>query len=404
MKTNNRVKTLFSKSFFWGAATSAHQVEGHNYNNWSVWEKSAERVAQLRLTHPTGSIEDYFSGEAADHYNRYKEDLSLAKKLGHNAFRLSIEWSRIEPEEGKFDYKEIKHYQDVTDYCIKLGITPIVTLWHWTSPVWMAKYNYFESKNSVKLFSRYVSIVCSQLPKVHNWLTVNEPEIYTDNSYIHRRWPPQKASWKAGILVFRNLIKAHKEAYTVIKKLNPAAQVGIATNNSHFEAGNKNIDTLLYTKLYRYINNELFLRRIQRQLDFIGLNYYFHSRIIGHQQVNENEITSDLGWELYPQGIYNAIAELKKYHKPIMITENGLADRKDSYRAWFIEETIKAIQKAISDGHNVIGYLHWSLLDNFEWADGFSPRFGLIEIDYKTQKRTIRKSALKYSEIIRSQR
>jgi len=201
--------------------------------------------------------------------------------------------------------------------------------------------------------------------------------------------------------VNRNLIKAHREAYEIIKKNNPAAQVGIAKNNIYFEAyQNKFINNLL-KKFIDWWWNFYFLDKIKNQQDFIGLNHYFHNRINYGFNKNANKKTSDLGWELYPEAIHYVLKDLKKYNKPIYITENGLADAADKNREWFIKESLKNIHKAIQENTDVRGYFYWSLLDNFEWDKGFWPRFGLVEIDFKTQERKIRHSAYEYAKICR---
>jgi beta-glucosidase len=233
------------------------------------------------------------------------------------------------------------------------------------------------------------------------WITLNEPEIYSMNSYLRGIWPPQKKGIINFYIVMRNLTKSHRRAYRIIKKINPKAQIGIAKNNTYFEAANDKFVNRTLKKLADKYWNDYFLDKITHRQDFIGLNYYFHDRIDNGFKQNENKKVSDLNWELYPQGIYHVLRDLKKYGKPIYITENGLADAEDKYRAWYIEEILKNVGRAIKDGADVRGYFHWSLLDNFEWAHGFWPRFGLIEVDYKTQERTLRKSAQKYSELIK---
>src|SRR3989338_9923295 len=182
----------FPKDFFWGAATSSHQVEGNNHNDWSVWEKeNAERLSQKSGgKYPP---ENFISGGACDHYNRYKEDFDIAKSLGHNAHRFSIEWSRVEPEEGKFNEKELEHYRDVVQALRERDMEPFVTLWHWTLPLWLRDKGGVLAEYFPARFSRYVERVCHHIGKdVQFWITVNEPEIYALNSYVRGKWPPQK--------------------------------------------------------------------------------------------------------------------------------------------------------------------------------------------------------------------
>lgn len=401
----------FPKGFLWGAATSAHQVEGNTRNDWTEWEKenaprlASEAKARFGYLPNWSDIEkeatdpnNYISGIACDHYNRYKEDLALAKSLGHNAHRFSIEWSRVEPEEGKFNQEAIEHYREVIKSCRENGLEPFVTLWHWPLPLWLSSRGGILNNNFPNLFSKYVRKVAHGLTGARFWITLNEPEIYTSHSYLKGLWPPQKKSFLAFLWVMDKLTKSHLAAYAEIKKINPEAQIGIAKNNVWFEA------TGLWNKTLKtaadWFWNHLFLDRISKQQDFIGLNHYFHNRINYRFNKNENKRTSDMGWELYPESIYHCLMDLKKYNKPIYITENGIADKKDNQREKFIRENLKWVLKALKEGVDIRSYFYWSLLDNFEWDKGFWPRFGLVEVDRKTLERKIRPSAYVYKKII----
>lgn len=393
---------IFPKGFYWGAATASHQVEGNNHNDWSEWEKSESRIEEIKSKgwDKKHGVDNYISGMGADHYNRYKEDFILAKELGHNATRLSIEWSRIEPKEGKFNEKEIQHYKDVIKTLRKLGVEPFITLWHWPIPLWMKEKGGWESSEMPKYFVNYARKVVKALGKdVKFWITLNEPDVNSSISYLLGVWPPQKKSVVAWRRVFSNLTKAHIETYKEIKKINPKAQVGIAKNNTYFDIKGNSFINKLIKSIVQYFTNDIWLNKIKEYQDFIGLNHYFHSRVYYGVNKNENKIVSDMGFEIFPTSLYHTLIDLKKYNKPIYITENGLADGKDRMRPWYIYTMIKEVHKAITDGVDVRGYLHWSLMDNFEWAEGYWPRFGLIEIDYKTLERKPRKSAYLYREI-----
>ena len=372
------MKFQFPKNFFWGAATSAHQVEGNNHNDWTEWEKNRDKG----IKDPS----NYISGRACDHYSRFREDFDIAKSLGHNAHRFSIEWSRIEPEEGKFDEKEIQHYQEIIDALRERGIEPFVTLWHWTLPLWVAKQGGWENKKTISNFARYCEKITRSIQEVKFWITLNEPELFAAESYLKGIWPPQKKSLLRYIVVMRNFISAHKQVYKIICSTSNVAQIGIAKNNICFDG--------IFAPFARWWWNKAFLNHIQKYQDFIGLNYYFH------RPQSKTGIFSDMNWEIYPEGIYRVLKDLVKYNKPIYITENGLADANDEKRAKFIKEHIKWIARAIKGGVDVRGYMYWSLLDNFEWDKGFWPRFGLVEIDYNTMQRKIRKSAFEYKKII----
>ncbi len=370
-------------NFFWGAATSAYQVEGGIKNDWSA--------------------AGFDAGEASDHHNRFKEDFDLAKKLGHNAHRLSIEWARVEPEEGKFDIKEIEHYKKVFASLRENGLEPFVTLWHFTNPIWFSKLGGFENKENLKYFERYSEVLSRSFPEIKYWVTINEPMIYAMNAYLRGLWPPQKRSFLGYLGAIRNLAKAHKLAYKIIHSNISSAQVGVAKNNTYFEAAGYNPWNFLLKWGADWWWNKRFLNKIRNYQDFVGFNYYFHNRIKGFKfNQNENRNVSDLGWEIYPEGLCRVLKDLRKYNKPIYITENGLADAKDEKRAQFIKEHVAWMKKAKDEGVDVRGYLHWSLIDNFEWDKGFGPRFGLIEVDYKTMERKVRRSVVVYRDIIES--
>ncbi|TSC69538.1 MAG: beta-glucosidase [Parcubacteria group bacterium Gr01-1014_70] len=397
--------------FLFGAATSGHQVEGGTHNDWSEWEVENAKIkmqnAKLRR-YPDYILqkypnplqeENYISGKACDHYNRYEEDFDIAKKLGHNAHRFSIEWSRIEPEEGKFDEKEIEHYRLVVSALRERGMEPFVTLWHWTLPVWLSAKGGVLAKDFPICFEKYARCVASALPDARFWITLNEPEIYVFNSYYRSIWPPQKKSVVSFFRATYALNVAHQRAYRVIKNNISDASVGVAVNQSYFESGGGMVNDILKWGADR-VWNWRFLWYVSGELDFIGLNYYFHNRIDYGFNKNKNEKISDMGWELYPEGLYHVLLGLKQFQKPIYITENGLADAKDQHRAWFIREHVHYMKKAMDQGADVRGYFYWSLLDNFEWDKGFWPRFGLVEIDYKTMERKIHPSAWEYKKII----
>ena len=409
-------KNKFPAGFLWGAATSSHQVEGGNINNWSEWEKkNAERLAgeaggkwqnwQKEKFPEMFEPRNYVSGRACDHYNRYEEDFDLVKAGGHNAHRFSIEWSRVEPEEGKFDEKEIEHYRQVILALRARGIEPFVTLWHWTNPVWLEKEGGCESKKFAFYFARYAKFVCEKMQKdVKFWITLNEPTSVIGSGFISGNWPPQKKNYFLAWRMFYIFSRAHIAAYREIHAVSKNAQVGFANILQSFEAYRENswLDHLM-KKIGIYITNKKFLKMVGGCNDFLTVQYYFHNRFKFPKKVRlDDKPVSDLNWEIYPQGIYFILNWLKKYNLPIYITENGLADGDDTRREEFIREHLFWIHKAIEEGADVRGYFHWSLLDNFEWDKGFWPRFGLIEVDYETLERKPRKSFYAYRDIIKN--
>jgi len=349
----------FPDGFLWGTSTSAHQVEGNNHNQWSEWEKeNAERLAKEVINYwqpwqqkkfpEMFNLENYISGRSCDHYNRYEEDFDLAKAMNNNAYRFSIEWSRVELEEGGFNQLEIEHYRNVIKALKIRGLEPFISLWHWTVPVWFAKKGGFEKNDNIKYFVRFCERIISEFKNdVKFWIVLNEPEIYTSHSYLKGTWPPQKKNLLAYLVVFHNLIKAYRKIFETIKKIQPNSQIGIAKNNIYFEVYQSKFTNVFLKKIADWLWNFYFLNRIKNQQDFIGLNHYFHNRINYGFNKNENKIVSDLGWELYPEAIYFVLKELKKYNKPIYVTENGLANAADKNREWFIKESLRNVHKAI---------------------------------------------------------
>lgn len=406
-------KLKFPDNFLWGAATSAHQVEGGNKNDWSEWEdknfgqlaREAEKKWapwQQQKFPEMFSPENYLSGRACDHYNRFEEDLDIAKSLDHNAHRFSIEWSRIEAEEGKFNEAEVEHYRQVIKAIKDRGMEPFVTLWHWTMPLWMRDMGGCHSQKFIHYFVRYAKFIVERLGDEINFvMTLNEPTSVISNSYFSDQWPPQKKNPFVALKVFGVLSDAHNKAYSEIKKINNHIQVGLGNILQFVEPYNKNnpLDKLT-ARIFDYYVNKKFYNLTQNTHDYLAIQYYHHARVkFPGIRKNERKEINDMNWEIYPEGIYHILKNLPKYNVPIYITENGLADKDDVKREKFIKEHLKWMHKAISEGVNVQGYFYWSMLDNFEWDKGFWPRFGLVEIDYKTLKRKVRPSAWEYAKI-----
>lgn len=414
----NQDSKIFPKHFFWGASTAGHQVEGDNYNQWTVWELAhAKELAQTahqrlnwlpnweKIKPQAEEPGNYISGVAVDHYRRYKDDFGLLEQLNLGAFRFSIEWSRIEPEEGKWNEKEIAHYKEYIQELRRRKIEPFLNLWHWTVPVWFAEKGGFENKKNLKYFDRFIAKVGQELVNdVQYVITLNEPNNYASIGYLIGRWPPNKTSPLLFTKVYWNLAQAHKRAYKILKNQKPTLQIGCAPNLANIQAKrpHNGIDEIA-TKWMRFFWNWWFLKRIRRHQDFIGVNYYFSDYYTGFgKRKNPRVPLNDIGFYMEPEGIYPLLLRVwARFKKPIFITENGLADADDNYRRWWIEETIVAMERAISEGVDLRGYFHWSLLDNFEWDMGWWPKFGLVEVDRKTMKRTIRPSAKWFAQRIK---
>jgi len=395
----------FPKDFFWGSSTSSYQVEGGIENNDWAQAACAGRVP--------------VAGQACDSYNRYKEDFDIAKSLGQNAHRFSIEWARIEPEEGRFDEGAIEHYRKVLRALRDRGIEPMVTLWHFTNPIWFSKKGGWVSSRSPEYFTRYVKYVVAHLKDgVGLWITFNEAaSVWAGFSYLNGQWPPQHKNLFEYQRVRKNFIKAHTLAYQEIKKIydvprpiqNPTlgmshnVEVGLVESNVFSAQGDYWYEKII-GKIYNYQRNLYFWDKTFPYYDFIGLNYYHvDRRVPGNYRILPRQgWMPEMNWETYPKGIYHRLMELKKFKKPIYITENGVADGTDKLRAKFIKDHLRWVWQAIHDGADVRGYFYWSLLDNFEWAKGFEPRFGLVEIDYDSMERRIRPSAYEYKKICES--
>ena len=404
MIKNSQKILKFPKDFLWGVSTSAYQIEGGIINDWIRWEKSEVRIKNLELRNENS--DDFICGKACDSYNRYEEDAKLIKDLNCKAYRLGIEWARIEPEQGKWDLKEIEHYRKVLQNLKDNNLKAVLTLWHWTNPIWLSDIGGWANKKVADYFGRYAGFIVSELGDlVDYWITLNEPMVHIGAGYLAGKFPPNRKSIFAARKVFNNLIRAHKKSYKIIHKKYPQAKVSITQIMIYFKPARSwcPIEQGL-AKLARWLWNEKFLNKIRSELDYIGLDYYFHDRIVWYPPFkrNKNERVTDMGWEIYPQGIYYVLKSLAKFGKPVIIIENGLADADDDQRTDFIREHLKYIHKAISEGVDVRGYFHWSLLDNFEWADGWSPKFGLYRVDRKTFARAPRPSAKVYAEICKN--
>lgn len=388
---------IFPEGFLWGSATSAYQVEGNNINSdWWEWESKSGHEK---------------SGDACDQYNRYEEDFKLIRDLDQNAHRLSIEWSRIEPEKGVFNQVEIDHYKAVLKSLKDKDIKVMLTLNHFTLPLWLAKKGGWESRKSAKYFARFVKKVVPEFKDyVDLWITINEPMILVWGDYLEAKWPPQKKSNLSAFRATWNLVRAHKKAYKVIHKIIPEAKVGIAQNVQSFTAFHKHsLREQLGVIFSDVTTNHLFYFFTKGYHDFLGINYYFHNRLkvekgffpkITSVQDFTKEV-SDLGWEIFPEGMFDVLTDLKD-GLPIYITECGIATSNDDRRIRFVMQYLQEVYRAIQAGVNVKGFFYWSLLDNFEWADGYDPKFGLIEVDFKTQKRTVRPSAQIYADIAKN--
>ncbi len=409
----------FAKHFFWGASTAAHQVEGGLHNQWTVWELENARSLAAQAEYHVGdfaswerikqdakSPHNYVSGVATDHARRYKEDFDLLQKMNMNAYRFSIEWSRIEPEEGSWNAEAITYYKEYLKELKHRDIEPVVTLLHFTMPVWFAEKGGFTRRANVKYFVRYVEKVMTELGQDMKWIiTINEPEVYSTLSYIAQMWPPAERNILKALIVLGNLAKAHNRAAKLIHKMSRKYKVSVAKHSVYVYAGDNAWLSRISANIFQYVEDDYFLKKVVKRCDFLAVNYYQSMRVYGYRIHNPEFPLSDVNWAMAPSDIELVLERLhEKYKLPIMITENGVADAEDTHRQWWIKETIIGMQAAMKRGVKLLGYIHWSLTDNFEWSYGHWPRFGLVAIDYKTGKRTPRKSALWFGNVIKKLR
>jgi beta-glucosidase len=417
----------FPQGFLWGTATAAHQVEGNNRNNdWWAFEQR-----------PGAIWKGDRSGLACDWWHRAEDDFALMARMGHNTHRLSVEWSRIEPEEGVFDSGALVRYRQMLLALRQRGIEPMVTLFHFSSPLWLARQGGWQNPSAVERFRRFVQHTVEELGDlVRLWCTINEPNVYAVLGYLFGEHAPGHKSLPAYFRVLRHLLLAHAAAYRVIHALDAGAQAGLVKNLQIFEPLNPASRASAYAaRLLDYLFNEVTLLAIQDgrlrfplvpmphthgplvdSTDFVGVNYYTRQRVslrwpLGNLsdllQPTPGAECSDHGrsgtyGEIYPTGMYRVLQRAARLRKPIYVTENGLPDEDDDQRPRFLVSYLAQVQRAIAAGIDVRGYYHWSFIDNFEWAEGWSLRFGLVALDPQTQIRTPRPSAELFAEIIRA--
>jgi len=366
------------KGFLWGAATSSHQVEGNNVNDWSDWEASG-RTKEL-------------SGMACDHYRRYREDFRLARSLGQNAHRFSIEWSRVEPEEGHINEGALLHYHEVIRDLRENALEPVVTLNHFTLPHWVAQQGGWTSSHVVQQFGRFTECVAERLGKeVRYWVTLNEPMVLVYMAYVQGKWPPGRRSKDEALLAVKNMAEAHAHAYRTLHQQRSDCWVGLAKHVRVFEPHNPFWPPDYFSAWLRDFSfNDFILdaisgkfswfpgygsvwkENVRNTLDFVGLNYYTRDFVqfsfsdpLGVTRKDavgaRIEERNSLGWEIYAHGLYRALRRVRKYRRPIMVMENGLCTLRDERRIVFIQKHIRALFRAMAEGVDVRGYFYTGL-------------------------------------------
>lgn len=425
-KRNTRFESFnLPHSLLLGSATASVQIEGGDKaNNWYRF------CEQGRVKDGTHCI------VADDHWNRYEEDIGLMKQLNHKVYRMSIEWSRIEPERGNYLDESLIHYRDEIQMLLDNNIQPLVTLHHFSQPIWFEDMGGWTNPESVVSFTRFTEKVVSFLGDlVAEWITINEPNVYLESTYSSAIFPPEKPSIFNYYKGLRNMAAAHIETYKQIHDLRrkmgfaSGTRVGVALHIRVFDAQKKSLLSKMSQGLLDHNFHTIFLESMINgkflfpigfggypygkgtYCDFFGVNYYSRDiikfswnplRLFSELLVNKGSEVNDMGWEIYPEGLYRICQKYWSiYNKPIYITENGICDATDGQRTEFIYDHLKVVSRLIEEGVPVEKYYHWSLMDNFEWDEGLQRRFGLIEVNYETQERTIRSSGQFYGEMAR---
>ena len=438
----------FPRDFLWGCATSAYQIEGSPLADGagpSIWH---------RFTRTPGLVRDGDSGDVAcDHYRRYADDVKLMQRLGLNAYRFSIAWGRVMPEgKGRVNAGGLDFYERLVDALLEAGIQPMATLYHWDLPAALDDRGGWLSPDIAGWFADYASAVYRRLDdRVRLWATLNEPWVVTDGGYLHGALAPGHKNRFEAPLASHHLMRAHGaavQAYRAIGK----HQVGLVVNiEPKYPASDSAADHAATRRADAYMNRqyldpallgryppemkEIFgeawpdwpaedFALIRQPLDFIGLNYYTRS-VTRHDDaswplyasgVRQPQATySETGWEVFPQGLTDTLNWIRERYgnPPLYITENGSAfydppvapgdELPDPLRVDYLDKHLRAVQQARTDGCDIRGYFAWSLLDNFEWSLGYSKRFGIVHVDFATQRRTLKSSAKRYAAVIASQ-
>lgn len=437
----------FPKGFLWGSATAAYQIEGASQEDGkgeSIWD---------RFTHVPGRILDGLNADVAcDHYHRYKEDIRIMKELGIQAYRFSISWPRIFPEgKGTPNEKGMEFYKQLVEEIIKNGMEPVVTLYHWDLPQKLQDIGGWANRKVTDYFAEYAEYVYAQLgDSVEKWITFNEPACTAFVGNWAGRHAPGLHDYSTALQVSHHLLLAHGKAVRALKAAGLKKEIGITLNmNPYYPASDSQEDAdaaergyLSWNRWFAdpifkgsypekilswYKEHDVVLPKIEKEdmdiistpIDFLGLNNYYalsvtHDKTAWPTEMSEKffgETNTQMGWGVNPDGFYDLLVWLKDSYDnvKIYITENGAAYNdfvnregkvEDDARLDYLYRYLMAAHRAIHDGVNLQGYFVWSLIDNFEWAHGFTKRFGIVYVDYKTQERIIKKSGYWFKDVI----
>lgn len=413
--------SLFSNNFFWGVAVSEYQNSGSetvSNCNWADWEKESGTD----------------SGSSNNHYENYDTHIDALEKLGCNAFRFNVEWSLIETQEGVFDKQAVARYREEILALKERGITPFVTMHHFTEPAWFTEKGGFEKEENLEYFEEFSVFIFNELKdEVKFWSVINEPTVNAYMPHHLGRWPPQEVNIQLGFDVLKNLLTAHVNVYEKCKEIDPSAQIGFVHSFLEFKAYHSWYPVEKVVASYMSANwNEsvynFFLNgnlkanvpfygsvdytdeRAPASFDFVGMNYYSTPILRQFPTWSEflnvscydSQLMTDMPYHMEPQGFYDTLMRCREFDKPIYVTENGIADSKDDRRDTFIRSYLESLEKAKADGADIRGYFYWTLFDNFEWSDGYDMQFGLCNLDKETGQVELKEGGKAYQEIINS--
>lgn len=407
----------FPKGFLWGTATAAHQVEGNNTNNnWYAWEQEG------RTVHKSGLACDWWG-------DRWREDFDRAAEGGQNAHRLSVEWSRIQPAPDRWDESALERYRLMLSGLRERGMTPLVTLHHFTDPLWISERGGWETESIIPLFEKFIRKTVGALKDDCTlWCTINEPNVYAVMGYAGGIFPPGRKDLKRTMQVLANMARGHAAAYRAIHEIQPEARVGYAWHyrpmvparawfpldrlvcDIQYRAMNETFPSALRHGVMRSPLGSIRIPEARETQDYVGINYYsqdtvafdlrYADELFGRRYYPEGSDVSEVGMNAnIPQGLFTALRWAARFNLPIIITENGIEDAHDHIRPRYLAQHVHQVWRALECNWPIKGYFHWTLVDNFEWERGWTQRFGLWELDVETQARRKRPSADLYAEI-----
>ncbi len=408
----------FPKDFLFGSATAAHQVEGEDGERNTDWDVYMNQYPEMIKLHEKGP--EWWKKGKAEH------DINTMAGLGLKVQRIGISWGRIEPQKGNINLEAVARYKEIIKTIVDAGMIPMVTLNHYVLPQWVAREGSWENKRTIGHFEHFVKFAALEFPDVNYWITMNEPNILVILAYFSKYFPPQKNNLISASIARWNMLEAHKRSFRKIKSINPMSKVGMTFAFRWNLPEHKNhLWDKWYSNLVNHISVGSYIEATKKTMDFIGCNYYtgyylnldirkykFRARnsdkltaktLLFGETRKPNSYKSDYGWPIVPEFFLEVLRYLKKtYDLPIYITENGIADKEDKHRSFYILTHLVSVWKAMQEGVKVEQYIHWSTIDNLEWIVGYTKEFGLINNDPVTGERELRRSAHLYKDIAQS--